>query len=89
MLAVSVIEYEYWLMLSGLAVRCKNFSLLLPLVCARHMKLPGYLIITLMQQLNFSLKKSHCTIKLSLTYSNYDDGHGKLGTLQREKTRIS
>lgn len=34
-----------------------------------------------MQQ--FQKKESHLTIKLSLTYANYDDGHGKLCTLQR------
>lgn len=33
-----------------------------------------------MQQL-----KSHRTVKLSLTHSDYDDGHGKLGTLQRNQ----
>lgn len=36
-----------------------------------------------MQQ--FQKKESHYTVKLSLTYANYDDGHGKLGTLQSHK----
>lgn len=27
----------------------------------------------------------HCTVKLSLTYSDYDDGHGQLGGLQGDK----